>query len=132
MFDLLKIIHMLSLAVGIGGGMSSAIMAAKAMPQAPAVVGPVMKLISRIGVVAIILLWITGLWMLSIKFPGADLGIWFWLKMLGATGLTGGALFYQYLSFFAPAKVPALGPKLGPLMMASAIVAVIFAVVTFN
>lgn len=88
MLVLLKIIHMFGLYVGGAAGIGNGLLLSKTLksgqPPSP-VVGQVMRLIGRMGFVAIVLLWISGLGIIAVTDAWATLGWAFWVKLVGAT-----------------------------------------------
>jgi len=126
----LKIVHFLALAVGLGGGFANQILSARAGGH-PDVARPVQKTISRVAFAALVLLWVTGLWMAWGR-PIASLGPWFWVKMAAVLGLTGSAVTAQLAMLRPRPGTPALLKKLGMSMTVSAALAVVFAVLAFG
>ena len=90
MFITLKIIHFLALLLGGAGSVAPAI-AARVLKRInhegppPPALALTLRLIGIGALVAIMLLWATGLAMYSMKYPGADLGTWFIIKLGAAT-----------------------------------------------
>ncbi len=140
MFDILKIIHFISFSIGIGGGIANAILGAKMAglePEAAAKIGLAARLIGRLSFGGLILLWITGLAMLSLAYDGwSGLPVTFWLKIAFVVVLTIAASFAQLLVLGAQLKgrppSPASMAKLGMIVTGSAVVAVILAVIAFH
>ena len=133
MLAVLKIVHFLSLAVGLGGGIANGIFGAKVAPKAPEHAGPAQKLIGRLSFAALILLWVTGLWMIRASGGIVALGLWFWVKMIAVLALTAAAVAMQlaYVTL-PPEKLPARAKVLGMVMTAAATLAVVFAVLAFG
>ena len=52
-----------------------------------------MAKLARIGLVAIVLLWVTGFGLAYRVYGGMNLGLAFNIKLLGATGLLGVVIF---------------------------------------
>lgn len=140
METLLMTLHFLSLAVGIGGGVASAIagaQSAKAEPPGAMALGKLQSQVGNVGYGALILLWITGIWMVYAKYGGfGDLPASFNLKMLGVLGLTAALTAMQVVKRRAMA---AGGPPnastmkmLGQLALLSAVFTIVMAVLTFN
>jgi len=140
MIILAKIIHYLCFSVGIGGGvaaMLAGIRAKGAAAEAVPVLRGIQKTLGRISFVAIMLLWVTGLYMIyAIRDGWAGLGVFFWLKILAVLVLTGASLTAQYFTLTAAKRDPAvMGPrmaKIGMTASGSAVVALIFAVFAFT
>ncbi|MCG6882875.1 MAG: hypothetical protein LJE62_03865 [Silicimonas sp.] len=132
MFALLKIVHFLALAIGLGGGIANAIVGAKITSRDPAMGAPVQKLIGRLSFGALILLWVTGLWMLFGYYGFSDLSLWFWVKILAALGLTAAGVTAQLAMLKPGPETPAKMKKLGMIMTGAATLAVILAVLAFT
>lgn len=139
MIILAKILHFLSFSVGIGGGVAAMLAGIRAK-SAAAEAGPALrglqKIIGRISFGAIVLLWITGIYMVyALKGGWGGLGTAFWLKMAAVVVLTGASLTAQYYSLTAAGRDPAVMgarmAKIGMTASASAILAVILAVFAF-
>ena len=92
----LKFIHYLSLFLAGGLGVANGLLIkshqrAGQLP-APPVQQTMMKL-ARLGLFAVILLWITGLGLTHLVYSGFDMGWAFHMKLLGATILLATILF---------------------------------------
>lgn len=88
LFAILKIIHMFGLYVGGAAGIGNGLLMAKVMKSdqpPPPYVGQVMGMIGKMGFVAIVLLWITGIGMMMLNGGIASVGLTFWVKLVGAT-----------------------------------------------
>jgi hypothetical protein len=131
MLAMLKIVHYLSLAVGLGGGVANAIVGAKVTGREPGLGAPAQKLIGRLSFAALVLLWITGIWMGRELYALSDYGIWFWLKMLAVLALTAAAVTAQAGQLRGTAT-PQRMKILGLVMTISAALAVVFAVLAFG
>ncbi len=88
MFILLKIIHMFSLfaggAAGIGNGiLLKKVIDSKAPP--PPLAAQAMGVIGKIGFLAVLLLWISGIGMVATSYQLSTLTWAFWVKLVGAT-----------------------------------------------
>ena len=93
---LLKVLHYLSLFLAGGLGVANVMLFKNhqkaGMPPAPPVQKTMMTL-SRLGLIAIVILWLTGI-LLTYKIYGSFyLGWPFHLKLLGATSLLGAVAF---------------------------------------
>lgn len=140
MLILAKIIHFLCFSVGIGGGTAAALIGirAKGAPgDAVPVLRGVQKTLGRIAFGAIVLLWLTGVYMVYADKGGwAGLGTAFWLKMLAVVVLTAASLSAQYFTLTASRRDPAkMGPvmaKIGMTATGSAVAALILAVIAFS
>ena len=126
-------LHLLAMAVGLGGSVANAVIGAMAGPENPALAGRLQKRIGRIAFAALILLWVTGV-ALVMYGPGAGtLSLWFWVKMLAVLALTGAAVTMQVaILTFGPERRAALARPLGMIMAGSATLAVVFAVLAFG
>ncbi|MBD3678729.1 MAG: hypothetical protein HUJ27_10055 [Rhodobacteraceae bacterium] len=139
MEETLLTIHFLSLAVGVGGGVASAVAAATAAGQEPPgkmAIGKVTSKVGDIGYAALILLWVTGLWLVFAEHGGfGALPGTFTAKMVGVLGLTGALTAMQVVKRKAMAAGgppnPATMKMLGQIALASSVFAVVMAVVTF-
>ena len=105
MLEFLKIVHFLSLSVGIGGGVANGIIgarAAKVDPPVRAVLGGISGLIGRLSFVAIVLLWLTGIAMVYLAFGGwAELPTAFWVKIAFVVVLTALSVWLNLLAMRA-------------------------------
>ncbi len=96
------------------------------------------RALGRIGVAAVILLWGTGLWLGFQVYGGAfsALGSWFALKMIAVVLLTvcvGAAQFLAAAARRRNEPAPAsLMSSLGSVIAVSAVLAVVFGVLTFS
>ncbi len=90
MYITLKALHLLALLLGGAGTVTPAI-ATRVLKRLhhkgppPPALAMTLRLVAIAALFAIMLLWITGLAMYSIKYPGVDLGIWFIVKLVAAT-----------------------------------------------
>lgn len=94
MFITLKIIHLLALLLGGAGSLTPAI-SARVLKRTnhsgppPSALALTLRLVGIGGLIAIVLLWITGLAMYSLKYSEVSLGIWFSIKLVAATLILG-------------------------------------------
>ena len=139
MNEALLFLHFFGLMLGAAGGFSSAIVMRRALvlpaDDARAVrgLGPILANVSGIGLA---LLWATGLILVWSKWGGIEsLPQMFWIKaifILSLTVVTGLIhMTYAEIRKGNPAAAAKL-PKLGPLAGVSALLAVLFAVLTFS
>lgn len=138
MFETLKIIHFLSLAVGIGGGAANGIIGARmaaAPDAAKPVLGGITGLIGRLSAGALALLWITGIALVLMTGGFAAMPTFFWVKLAFVVVLTLVSIRLQMLSIRAarsgtppPMKTMA---QLGRFASVNSILIVVFAVVAF-
>ena len=131
--DALLILHYLALAIGLGGGISASVVAAVAAPRDPGLAGAVLVRLARFGFVALIVLWITGLAMLSQGAGAAAAPGWFWIKMGAVAVLTAAAVAMQIaIHRLDPPARAARARTLRPVMNGAAVAAVICAVPAFG
>lgn len=137
--DVVLFLHLLGLLMGAGGGFGSAVVMAQAakMPaeQGGAVrsVGPALQRMATIGLVLMLL---TGPMLVSLKYGGfSAMPPLFWVKMAFALSLTAAAIAIEFTyaavkkgDAAAAARLPAMGPWAG----LSALLAVLFAVLSFH
>jgi hypothetical protein len=139
MNDFILFLHFFGLMLGAAGGLGSGVLMrrALAMPADEAKVvrglGPLLANVAHIGVT---LLWVTGLILVWSKWDGfASLPQLFWVKAIFILSLTAVAIFV-HMTYAEIRKgnvaVASRLPKLGPMGGVSAILAVLFAVLTFN
>lgn len=137
MKDVLLIIHFVGLMMGAGGGLGSTVVMAYAKSQGPKggpirAVGPALANLSGAGVVVMIA---SGFLMIFITYDVFALPVFFWLKMLFVVSLSFAALTIQ--ATYAKVKrgdkdAARILPVLGPMAGLSALMATIFAVLTFH
>lgn len=139
MFAITKIIHLLSLVLGLGLGIAGLFITVR-MPQLdPAlrpVLGRMLIINGRISFVCLILLWITGIGLFHAHYAGAGLSTAFALKLAAVAVMTLAAIAAQVLAFKAvraqqPPPAHLMGP-LGKVVVGSGILAVILAVLAFS
>ena len=103
----LKFLHYLALFLAGGLGVANGLLAkAHQMagePPAPPVQQTMMKL-ARLGLVAIILLWVTGIGLSYLIYSGFAVGWAFHMKLLGATILLGSLSFLNVIYTAKPKK----------------------------
>lgn len=135
----LVIVHFVGLAMGLGSGFAQMVMAgliAKASPQEKAVLGRFPPAMGKIGVIGLALLWITGIGIVQTRYGTFSiLPRTFVYKLIAVLLLTLAVLAIQVLQrrmqkgdASAMAKMQLLGRLTGPL----ALIAIIFAVITFG
>ncbi len=135
----LVILHFLGLAMGLSTGFAQMVMAgliAKAAPQEKAILGRFPPAMSRIGVIGLTLLWLSGIAIVMTRYGGfAILPRPFIFKLSAVVALTLAVIYIQILmpkaqkgDAAAAARIQTLGKLTGPL----AILAIIFAVITFG
>ena len=93
---LLKFFHYISLFLAGGLGVANGLLAREhakaATPPAPPVQATMMKL-ARLGLFALILIWLTGLGLYHALYQNVDLGWAFTMKLIGASLLLGAVAF---------------------------------------
>ena len=93
---LLKVVHYVSLFLAGGLGVANVMLFKNhqkaGMPPAPPVQKTMMTL-ARLGLIAIVILWLTGIPLTYKVYGSFDLGWPFHLKLLGATSLIGAVAF---------------------------------------
>jgi len=139
MLIVLKIVHMFGLFAGgaaaIGNGLLlKKVIASNAPP--PPMVAQTMRTIGRIGFAAILLLWISGLWLSLSTYDLSALGWPYWVKLVGAT------LVLVPVSMMTAIAVKAersgTAPDLKRMKMLSSVaragvfIAIVFGVIAFN
>jgi len=130
---ILKIIHLMSMGVGFGGGIANAIVAMTAAPKDPALGGAISMRIGRISALALALLWISGYFLVTTQMDGwSGLPLLFWVKILAVAVLTGCAVLLQIRSLRPGPGLAALAKKLGPVMLGCSALAIILAVSLFG
>lgn len=140
METVLLVIHFLALAVGIGGGAASAVAAGIAKSSEPAgamAIGKVQSKVGDVGFVALIVLWLTGIWMVFSVYGGfSGVPDGFSTKMIGVVGLTIAVAGMQVVKrrAMAAGSPPSANTMewLGRLALVSAIFTITFAVLTFD
>jgi hypothetical protein len=135
----LVIVHFVGLAMGLGSGFAQMVMAglmAKAAPPEKAVLGRFPPAMGKIGVIGLSLLWLTGLSIVWTRYGTFSiLPRTFIYKLVAVVLLTLIVLTIQVLQrraqkgdMAAMARMQMLGRMTGPL----ALIAIIFAVITFG
>ena len=135
----LVIIHFLGLAMGLSTGFANMVMAgliAKAPPNEKGVLARFPPAMSKIGSIGLTLLWISGISIVMTRYGGfAILPRTFIIKLAAVVVLTLGVIYINILmpraqkgDTAAAARIQTIGKLTGPL----AIIAIIFAVITFG
>lgn len=135
----LVVVHFVGLAMGLGSGFAQMIMAglmAKASPQDKAVLARFPPKMGQVGVIGLALLWLTGLSIVWTRYGTFSiLPRTFVYKLIAVVLLTLAVIAIQVLQrraqkgdMAAMARMQTLGRLTGPL----ALVAIIFAVITFG
>ena len=127
----LKALHILALAAGLGLGLANLVIGA--MSADPAITRPIQKRLSRVAFAALIVLWITSVWMAVIAYTLSTLPFWFWVKILVVLAMTAAAVTAQVALIRAPdPETPARLKRLTHIVTGSAALAVILAVIAFG
>lgn len=140
MITLWKMIHMLALAVGVGGGVANLIaMRQLALAEGPAraALAVSMRHVGQAAALALILLWVSGVAMSSALYNSwAALPLLFWAKIAAVVALTAVSGTAQVLTFWGMARKsppdPALMAKLGKTGVALALITTVLAVLAFS
>ena len=140
MFIFLKSLHFLALLMG-----GAATIAPMVMLRAIAVSradGPVpavalsMRILGILGFLAIIILWVTGIFMISLGYDGASLGVWFVVKLFAAGAIFAASAVLNLLAARAARTGvppnPAIQRPLITLVRLSLLIAVISAAIVFS
>ncbi len=138
MLEILKIIHFLSLAVGIGIGVSNMVLGIRAAAAEGPAIGALrgtQGALGRISFIAILLLWITGLW-LWFGYHDTEASPLFIAKIVFVLVLTAASLDMNIKGRKAAGSGPPIDPayakRAGMIMMAMAFLAVCTAVINFS
>ncbi len=139
MIVLLKVVHLLCLAVALGMTTANLITMryASGLDEAerPAF-GPLGRSFGAFGVMAVALLWVTGIALLLLQYDVTALSGWFMAKLVLVVVLTALVITVRQTGAKAIADgVPAPMPLMRQLtlaMLATAVLIVVFAVVAFN
>lgn len=137
----LKIVHYLSLMAGGGSSIATLILQRSLArtghvgPPPPAI-AMATRMMGILGLTAILLLWGTGLVMLMQNYVGADLGIWFAVKLLAATLIFGISATMNVMAARAARTGvppnPALMKHLASAIRILLLIAIITAVIVFS
>lgn len=140
MVIILKIVHFLALALVVGGGVSSAVVAARVArvdaSMRPALVG-IQATIGKLSLGALLLLWLSGILLTYLYYDGwSNLPPSFWLKIIFVVILTGLSVRMQMktgASTGTSDKVPnSSRALLGQMAAVSSFLVVIFAAIAFT
>jgi len=137
--QILLMLHFLGLAMGLSVPFSSMVMQGlvdQAAPADRAVLARFAPVMSRVGVIGLILLWVTGGTLVFTKWGGFGNLAWqFDAKLTAVAVLTILVAYIHWLMHRArtgDAAAAARIPKVGRLTFLSALTAVAFAVLTFD
>ncbi len=133
-----KIIHVLAFTAGIGVSITSAVIGPRQATAEPALagqLGAIMARLGRIGSVSIILLWLTGGWLMYAIYGGSPGSGAFRLKIASVALLTAAVVALEVLGARARRTGTAPPPQamagLGMAVLLFAGLAVVFAVAAF-
>ncbi len=128
---IIKILHLLAMALALGAGVSRLLLAPIAAREPT--LAPGMAQLAKVTYHGIALLWLTGLWLWIARYGGSfQLGGGFHLKLTAVVLLTALALVTIWRQRAGRPFAPATGRRIGMVMIASAVVAVIGAVWSFG
>lgn len=139
MLAFVKFVHFFAIAVGMGGGMANFLIghrSAGAAVQAMPILGGLQKTFGQLSTVAIVVLWLTGGWLVYSLYDWQSLTLAFWLKIAFVLLLSVAAIVLQVNAIRAeragtppPADVMA---KWGATADIAAILALLVAVFAFG
>jgi uncharacterized membrane protein len=132
-------VHLLGMALGLSTGFANMVMAgliAKAAPNEKSVLARFPPAMGRLGVIGLVMLWASGISIVRLRYGGFSiLPQTFLIKLAAVVLLTLVVLYIQVLQrrvdtgdTAAMARIQTLGKLTGPL----ALIAIIFAVITFG
>jgi hypothetical protein len=132
----LVVVHFLGMALGLSTGFANMVMAgliAKAPPNEKSVLARFPPAMGRLGVIGLVMLWVSGISIVRLRYGGFSiLPQTFLVKLAAVVLLTLVVIYIQVLQrrgdAAAMARIQTLGKLTGPL----ALIAVIFAVITFG
>lgn len=141
MLYILKFVHIFALVFGAGSGITNGILASRIIrnpnpgPPPDMVVG-LMRTMGKIGPIAMILLWLSGLGLVFVQYGTLSIGALFYLKLAGATLALVVVMYVARIAMQAEAAgvPPDLKKikKLSHFIWAGVLTAVACAVVMFN
>ena len=136
---ILIVLHFLGLAMGFSATIANPAMhrlMARAEPSEKAVLGRFPPIMSQIGSAGLVLLWATGITLVYSRWGGFGSLPWtFHVKLLAAVIVTlavGGIHVLARKAGRGDAAAAARIPMLGGIVLTAAILAVVFAVLTFD
>jgi hypothetical protein len=138
MKDVLLILHFFGLMLGAAGGIGSGIVMAygRSLPEDKAgVVRGVGPILARTATVGVVLMLLTGPGMLFGTYSIDAMPVAFWIKMAFVATLTIVTISIEVIHGRVKAgnpKAAQLLPRLGPVAGISALLAVVFAALTFH
>lgn len=136
---ILLMLHFVGLAMGLAVPFANLVMAAvmaKASPPEKAILGRFPLVMSKVGKIGLALLWVTGVTMVFTRWAGFSAMAWtFQAKLTAVILLT---IVVGYISMLerrvkkGDMSAMATIQKLGKVAFALALIAIVFAVLTFN
>ncbi|MTJ05802.1 MAG: hypothetical protein FH759_14065 [Sediminimonas qiaohouensis] len=101
----LSFLHYLAFSLGIGGGIAGMLagrMAARAASETRPTLGRLQRRLGQISALSIVILWVTGVWLIHGRYGGLSPLPWlFWAKIVAVVALTICAAWIQALSLRA-------------------------------
>ena len=140
MYNLLLVLHFIALAMAVGGGYAN-IVAKRQMPKAEPATYPAFGIaaagVGKMATLGLVILWITGLWMASIKFGGfGGIPAMLWAKIAVVVAASGVSASLNVMMIKAQKTgTPPDGGKVDKHAYALAglgLIIIILAVLTFN
>ena len=139
MITALLVLHLLGLMMGAGGGFGSTVVMAVAAKRSPADAGTIRSvgpILARLAAAGLVLMWATGVALVFLRYGGfSSLPIIFWVKMVFVSTLTLAALAIE-LTYGQIKRGNAAAAQrlaiLGPIAGLSSLLAMTFAVITFQ
>ncbi|MEX0344868.1 MAG: hypothetical protein AB3N20_08100 [Rhizobiaceae bacterium] len=134
---LVKLLHILALLLGIGVSVANLLISVLAEKGAFADERPLAMRpkFSRFGLAAVVLIWITGVWLYMDRWNGAELGPVFTLKLAAAALLLLAIVSINVAGGWSARTsrpMPVAIQKLGPLTLVLTLIAAITAVWVFD
>ena len=132
-----KFLHLLALMMGAAASIANLVLSVrseKAGENAPALLA-LRPIFSQIGLAAVLLIWITGVWLYAVRWDSAALGAMFTLKLIAAALLLLAILVINIAGARAArtgTPMPMAIQKLGPATFVLTLIAVATAVWVFD
>lgn len=134
---LLKFLHLFALMLGSAASIGNLIIAyhlSRAPAEAPKL-APLRPIFGMVGLIGILLIWLTGLWLYAVKWDSGELGVIFWIKIAAAAALLVAVIvlnIFGILSAWRGKPPPVYVQKLGPYTFLLLLVTVAAAVWVFG
>lgn len=139
MFTFMKLLHVLALIIGVGGGLINLITIRQmktAEGPAKAALGVAMRHTGQAAALALIVLWISGIGLVEAAYDWGDMPVLFWLKIAVVVALTAVSFTAQTMVLRGLARKspppPPLMAKFGKAGAALAVTITVLAVLTFS